>query len=79
MSTKSGAMTDEGLYSIGSYAPGANSIQIDASEQWMYVNYSSTGGTVPDTAAVFSMQQLPSSLVYVSTLPLGVGGVQIVP
>ena len=45
----------------------------------MYVNYSSTGGAVPDTAIVYNMQQLPSSLVYVSTLAVGAGGIQIVP
>jgi hypothetical protein len=82
MSTKSGVMTTEGSYSTINYLPdtaNVTSIQIDASEQWMYVNYSSTGGAVADTAIVYNMQQLPSSLVYVSNLAVGTGGIQIVP
>jgi hypothetical protein len=83
MSTNAGVMKVERIYSTYNYITGSaavvTSIQIDPSEHWMYVNYSSTGGTVPDTAAVFNMQSLPSSLVYVSKLPEGSGGVQIVP
>jgi len=79
VSTSSGVMTLEGRYPISLATGSLISIQIDQSEQWMYVNYSSTGGSVADTALVYSMRQLPSSLVYVTSLPLGVGGIQIVP
>jgi hypothetical protein len=83
MSTKAGVLKFERIYSTDHYITGSaavvTSIQIDPSEHWRYVNYSSTGATVPDTAAVFNMQSLPSSLVYLARLPEGNGGVQIVP
>jgi len=79
MSTKNGVMTGLGSFSTNSYITGVvTSIQIDPSEHWMYVNYSSKGGTGADTAVVYSMQSLPKSLVYVSHLAVGTG-ILIVP